>query len=183
MCRLLVLLCSLLLVACARNVPVNADLSDEQVEALSGERTASLEITVDNPDNPFFASPNQDCAGTPILIRNSVVTERIHAILTNREYPSALGRIVNTYPEIARVMECYDAPDGLFTDVDILSVDRLAPGDYTLYHLMTIVTTATACQITEIPVSIKEGENKFVFSEHLEDRTEIYGFSVRACRL
>ncbi len=123
--------------ACASDaVPVNIDLPDEQVAALSADRSASLEIQLDDSLVSLWrASPSKyDCHLTPILMRNTDATGRFIPILEKGDAPIGFARLIQEYPEIARFMRCTDGPDTLMDDLDILELESLSPGQYTLVY-------------------------------------------------
>ncbi len=179
----LAVLCLLVLAACAKDVPVNIDLTDEQVAALSKNRSGTLAIHVDEAFELFNPAPALNCQGLPILVWNSEVTDRINRVLESGEYPLGFGRMVQQYPEVARVMTCADGSDSVWASVDILTAERVAPGDYTLYVLASIVTGAGACSIWQIPVTVLPSEKtNLVYSKDLQAASVHYTFAYRLCK-
>lgn len=181
----LILLLFLGTAACTSNaVPVNIDLPDEQVTALSSDRSASLEVQLDDDLVSVWRwSPSYyDCQFTAILMRNTEVTSRFTAILEQGDAPIGYARIVQEYPEIAREMQCTDGPDSLTDDLDLLEIEGISPGQYTLFVLVSIDALRDSCIVTTYPITVKANEpNIYLYSRDLTQVERGYNINRKRC--
>ncbi|MEO1192515.1 MAG: hypothetical protein AAFY02_12210 [Pseudomonadota bacterium] len=178
------LLCLVGVAACAPNVPIGTTLTDADVTSLAEDRSGSLEIIMEGGDLTLFATM-EDCNGLSLLVLDGDITANINQVLDDRGYPAGLGRLREEYPEIVRVMQCETQPAGTFDDTDILTAERVVPGNHTVYQLLSLPSAGAGhCLIWRIPVVVQpDVKTTLSFSDDLLDGAASYSFSQRRCRL